>query len=240
MKMNKLLKISYLALAFLFFLNLDASAQIKPTKKKTDTPTEQPSEPEDSKPSSTTKKKTTKKTDQFFDESGGFKHRLWYGGNFNLGLNSGQGASIFAIGITPMVGYKIIGGLSAGPRVGITYTNLKTLNSQNKISSVGLTDYSAGLFTRYKVFDFFAHAEYEYLSQQFPGGDNYGRILLDSEGKALKSRFNQQNRYLGIGYNSGNGLFGYEVMGLYNFSLANSTTTVESPFSLRFGFTYKF
>ncbi len=237
--MKKLLKISYLALGFLFFLNLEASAQIKPTKKKTDTPTEQPSEQEDSKPSPTTKKKTTKKTDQYFDESGGFKHRLWYGGNFNLGLNSGNGSSIFAIGVTPMIGYKIIGGLSAGPRLGITYTSLKTVNSRNAISSVGLTDYSAGLFARYKALqNFFAHAEYEYLSQQFPGGDNYGRILLDVDGKAVKVRENRQNRYLGLGYNSSDGLFGYEIMGLYNFNISDNT--VESPFSIRFGFTYKF
>jgi hypothetical protein len=237
--MKKLLKISYLALAFLFFSNLDASAQIKPTKKKTDEPTEQSTDQEDAKPSSTPKKKTSKKTDEYFDESGGFKHRLWYGGNFNLGLNSGQGSSIFAIGITPMVGYKIIGGLSAGPRVGITYTNLKTYDTQNKISSVGLTDYSVGAFMRYKAFQsFFAHAEFEYLSQQFPGGDNYGRIVLGADGKPLKIRENRQNRYLGLGYSSGNGLFGYEIMGLYNFNVSNST--IESPFTLRFGFTYKF
>jgi hypothetical protein len=237
--MNKLLKISYLVLAFVFLYTLDASAQIKPTKKKTDEPTEQPADSKPAPSSTSTKKKTTKKTDEYFDESGGFKHRLWYGGNFNLGANSAQGSSVFAIGITPMIGYKIIGNWSAGPRLGITYTNLKTYDTQNKINSVGLTDYSVGVFTRYKVFQtFFAHAEYEYLSQQFPGGDNYGRIILDASGKPLKVRENRQNRYLGIGYNSGGGLFGYEIMGLYNFNVSNAT--VESPFSIRFGFTYKF
>jgi hypothetical protein len=137
-----------------------------------------------------------------------------------------------------MVGYKIIGGLSAGPRLGITYTNLKTYDSSNNISSVGLTDYSAGLFMRYKAFEnFFAHAEFEYLSQQFPGGDSYGRIVLGADGKPIKIRQDRQNKYLGIGYNSG-GIFGYEIMGLYNFNV--NSTTVESPFSLRIGFTYKF
>ncbi len=238
--MKKILKISYLALAFILIGSFTASAQIKPTKKKTEEPTEQ----EDAKPSTTTtrssstaKKKTSKGTD-YFDESGGFKHRLWYGGNFNLGLSGGNESSLFSIGITPMVGYKIIGGLSAGPRVGITYTNLKTLNSNNKISSVGLTDYSAGVFMRYKVFEnFFAHTEYEYLSQQFPGGDQYGRIFLGADGKPIKIRESRQNKYLGIGYNSG-GIFGYEITGLYNFSVSDAT--LESPFSLRIGFTYKF
>ena len=235
--MKKILKISYLALAFMLIGSLTASAQIKPTKKKTDEPTQQ----EDAKPSTTTTRSSStkkKKTDDYFDESGGFKHRLWYGGNFNLGLNSGQGSSLFAIGITPMVGYKIIGGLSAGPRLGITYTSLKTLNSNNQISSVGLVDYSAGVFMRYKAFEnFFAHAEYEYLSQEFPGGDQYGRIFLGADGKPIKIRQSRQNKYLGIGYNSG-GIFGYEITGLYNFTVDN--TTIESPFSLRIGFTYKF
>lgn len=218
--------------------SLTASAQIKPSaKKKTDEPTEQ--KEEDSKPSTTTKKKTTaKKTDDYFDESGGFKHRLWYGGNFNLGLSGSDGSSLFSIGVTPMIGYKIVGGLSAGPRIGITYTNIKSYNTQNKISSVGLTDFSLGAFTRYKAFqNFFAHVEYEYQSQQTAFGDTYNRIQLDADGKPIKQRYGRNNYYGGIGYNSG-GIFGYEIMGLYNFNLPKDS--FEQPFTLRIGFTYKF
>jgi hypothetical protein len=234
--MKKIMKISSLALAFLFFLNMDASAQIKPSKKKTDEPTEQT---EDTKPSPTkSKKKTTKKTDDYFDESGGFKHRLWYGGNFNLGFNGAEGTSMFTIGLTPMIGYKIIGGLSAGPRVGISYTNIKAYNTQNKVSSVGLTDFSLGAFTRYKAFkNFFAHAEYEYQSQQLPFGDNNNLILLDAAGKAIKKRFNRSNNYIGLGYSSGE-IFSYEIMGLYNLSIPKGS--FEQPISIRAGFTYKF
>lgn len=235
--MKKILKISYLALAFILIGSLTASAQIKPTKKKTEEPTQQ----EDAKPSTTTTRSSStkkKKTDDYFDESGGFKHRLWYGGGFNLGLNSGNGASLFAIGITPMVGYKIIGGLSAGPRVGITYTNIKTTDFSGKVNSVGLTDYSAGVFTRYKAFEnFFAHAEYEFISQQFAADNGAGGILVGADGKPITVREGRQNYYAGIGYNSG-GIFGYEIMGLYNFNLpANSP---DQPISLRIGFTYKF
>ncbi len=238
--MKKILKISYLALAFLLIGSLTASAQIKPTKKKTEEPTEQ----EESKPSTTTtrssstaKKKTSKSTD-YFDESGGFKHRLWYGGSFILNLNSTDRASLFAIGVTPMVGYKIIGGLSAGPRLGITYTNIKTTDFAGKVNSVGLTDYSAGVFTRYKAFEnFFAHAEYEFISQQFAADNGQGGILVGADGKPIRVREGRQNYYAGIGYNSG-GIFGYEIMGLYNFNLpANSP---DQPISLRVGFTYKF
>jgi hypothetical protein len=242
--MNKLLKISYLVLGFLFFLNLNASAQIKPTKKKTDTPTEQPSEPsEDSKPSSTPKKKTTKKTDEFFDESGGFKHRLWYGGNVNLSLSGLNGGSLFAIGITPMVGYKIIGGLSAGPRLGINYTSIKAYNTKGGVSSVSVTDYSAGVFARYKAFqNFFAHTEFEYVNEQNPRifRDNAGNLFidLDSNGKPLKDpRQSRNNTYAGIGYSSG-GTFAYEIMILYNFNVAQNS--FEQPITYRAGFTYKF
>ena len=235
--MKKILKISYLALALVLISSLTLSAQIKPSaKKKTDEPTEQQ---EDSKPSPSTKKKTTaKKTDDYFDESGGFKHRLWYGGNFNLNFGGADGTSIFTIGVTPMIGYKIIGGLSVGPRIGVSYTNIKSYDTQNKISSVGLTDYSLGAFSRYKAFqNFFVHAEYEYQNQQSAFGDSNNRIQLDADGKPIKAREDRQNYYAGIGYNSG-GIFGYEIMGLYNFNVPK--TSLEQPFSLRIGFTYKF
>lgn len=235
--MKKILKISYLALAFMLIGSLTVSAQIKPSaKKKTDEPTEQ----EDAKPSTTTtKKKTTaKKTDEYFDESGGFKHRLWYGGSFNLGLSGSDGSSLFSIGVAPMIGYKIVGGLSAGPRFGVTYTSIKSVDTQNKISSVGLTDFSLGAFTRYKAFqNFFAHVEYEYQSQQTAFGDSFNRIQLGADGKPIKERNSRQNYYGGIGYNSG-GIFGYEIMGLYNFNTPKDS--FEQPFSLRIGFTYKF
>ena len=247
--MKKILKISYLALAFMFIGSLTLSAQIKPSaKKKTDEPTEQT---EDSKPSTTTKKKTTaKKTDDYFDESGGFKHRLWYGGGFNLGWsnsnnsnnsnssNSSNKFSFFAIGITPMVGYKIIGGLSAGPRVGVNYRNIKFSNTQSKTSSVSLTDFSLGAFTRYKAFqNFFVQAEYEYQSVQLPVDDSFGRIQFDADGKPIIKRSDRTNYNGGIGYNSG-GIVGYEIMVLYNFNIP--TNSPEQPFSLRFGLTYKF
>jgi hypothetical protein len=221
--MKKLLKISYLALGFLFFLNLDASAQIKPTKKKTDTPTEQPSEQEDAKPSPTAKKKTTQKTADYFDESGGFKHRLWYGGNFILGLSSNSYGSSFAVGVTPMVGYKIIGGLSVGPRLGVTY-NSQGFNG----TRITWTDYAAGAFARYKFLQtFFLHAEYGYSSKG---------IGIDQSSKIVKD--NRFSPAFGGGYNSGGGLFGYEIALLYDPTLSNNAYV--NPLDIRAGFTYKF
>ncbi|MBL7815108.1 MAG: hypothetical protein JNL70_08860 [Saprospiraceae bacterium] len=248
--MNTLMKNSILALLLVCATSVTVSAQIKPSKKKTTTTekTEQPSESNDtdSKPSTTTKKKTTtsssKKTDQYFDESGGFKHRLWYGGNMNLNFGGdGLSYSLLTMGITPMVGYKIVGGLSAGPRLGINYNRYKVLDSQNQGLVVNLTDYTVGAFTRYKVFkNFFAHAEADYYSFQLPGTETApGTIIKDVNGKVFKFRYSETNYYAGVGYNSG-GLIGYEIMALYNFSIGSKTNDLRSPIDIRFGFTYNF
>lgn len=236
------MKNGILALLLVFATTLTVSAQIKPSKKKTDT-TEQPTESEntDNKPSTSTKKKTTaKKTDQYFDESGGFKHRLWYGGSFNLNFDGdGQTYSAFTIGLTPMVGYKIIGGLSAGPRVGFNYTRLKIRDNSNQNIGMNLTDYTVGAFTRYKAFkNFFVHTEADYYSKQIPGNATSPWVIInDPDGKPFKYRENKMNYYAGIGYNSG-GLLGYEIMALYNFSVEKNS--YQSPLDLRIGFTYNF
>lgn len=234
------MKNGILALLLVFATTLTVSAQIKPSKKKTTT--EQPSESEntDNKPSTTTKKKTTaKKTDQYFDESGGFKHRLWYGGSFNLNFGGdGQTYNSFVIGLTPMVGYKITNNWSAGPRVGFSYNRYKFINPTLVLN---LTDYTVGAFTRYKVFkNFFVHTEADYYSQQLPGSkDDPGKIIKDVDGNVFKFRDNRMNYYAGVGYNSG-GLLGYEIMALYNFTIANDPNDPRTPFDLRIGFTYNF
>lgn len=217
--MNKVLRITLLALFAILIANVDVHAQ---------------------KSKSKSKKKTTKdKTENYFDESGGFKHRLWYGGNFTLGYNSDGVSSSFQIGATPMVGYKIIGGLSAGPRVGMIYTSYKSLNELGKYSTVGLNDFSVGAFTRYKFLrNFFVHGEFEHESRQSPLFTSLGYIALDaSTGKPLKYREGKDNLYGGIGYNSG-GLIGYEIALLYNF--LEPTDSYRQPFNIRIGFTYNF
>jgi hypothetical protein len=217
--MNKILKISLLAMAVLL---LDASsmmAQRRQTKKeKTE---------EDTEVLGGKKKKSTKSTDSYFDESGGFKHRLWYGGNFILNFTGNNYGSAFAVGVTPMVGYKIIGGLSAGPRLGVVYNSQGIDNTR-----ISWTDYSAGAFARYKFLGFlFLHAEYGFSSRgtNFVSGPN-GSI------EVLKT--NRFSPNLGAGYNSGNGVVGYEIALLYDPTLANNPNI--SPLDIRFGFTYNF
>ncbi len=253
--MNTVMKNGFLALLLMCTTAMSVSAQIKPSaRKKTPPPAEQTDKPSTneqdtqpaesekpkSKPSVSTPKKTTaKKTDQYFDESGGFKHRLWYGGNIIFNNVPSPNFSYFTIGVTPMVGYKIIGGLSAGPRLGIGYSRYKapTSGQNSVVKSVNLIDYTLGAFARYKAFkNIFAHAEYEYRSEQFPNVSNTYALLLDVNGNPIKQRFNRTNYYGGLGYNSG-GLLGYEIMVLYNFGVDKTT---ESPISYRFGFTYNF
>ena len=233
--MKKILNIGFMATFLLLLSYSDASAQRRKDKN-TDNPpaTEQKEDSQTPKPSTNPNKKS-KKADDYFDESGGFKHRLWYGGNFNLNFSGSQGQSVFVIGVTPMVGYKIIGGLSAGPRFGVTYTSYKGFDSNNSAISLGLTEFSAGPFVRYKLFkNFFVQGEQEFLRSYQE--DANGNILLGSDSKPIRQ--GRQNTYGGVGYTSGGGLIGYEISLMYNFTLP--TNSFKQPFDIRFGFNYNF
>jgi hypothetical protein len=214
--MNKILKISYFAFAIFLLGDTAAFAQRRPSKKEK---TDEPADAEKKDETTTRPTRSSKSTDKYFDESGGFKHRLWYGGGFDLALNGGA----FKVGITPMVGYKIVGDLSAGPRLGIAYTSFS-----NGISRESFTDYNAGVFARYKFLGFlFLHAEYGYSSKNY----------LDSNYKPIK--LNRYSPALGVGYNSGNGTFGYEISLLYDPTIGDITSSI-SPLDFRVGFNYNF
>jgi hypothetical protein len=215
--MNKILRISFFAFAIFLIIDSAAFAQRRPSKK-----TDEPTPTDGEKKEETTTRPTraaSKSTDKYFDESGGFKHRLWYGGGFNLGLSG----SSFQVGITPMVGYKIVGDLSAGPRMGITYNSYS-----NGVTRESVTDYYAGAFARYKFLGFlFLHAEYGYSSKNY--FDQYYNPI----------KLNRFSPALGGGYNSSNGLFGYEIALLYDPTIGNITSSI-SPLDIRFGFNYNF
>jgi hypothetical protein len=223
--MVNLLKVSVLSLLFFFSTELQLVAQRPAAKKKTTT--------------------SKKKTDDYFNEKGGFKHRLWYGGSFVLNGGTDQqfdpstgGAfeiSQFTVGVTPMVGYKIIGGLSAGPRVGY---NLTTYRIKDPISvdiiKTTLHDYSLGVFARYKFLQtFFVQTDYEYASTSSVSlSRDTNRKLI-----ATKIREDRDNFYGGLGYNGG-GLVGYEVALMYNFLAPENSPNI--PITFRIGFTYNF
>jgi hypothetical protein len=213
--MKKFLLFSFLALFFTVAFQHDAFAQKKGKKKK------------------------SSKTDEYFDESG-FANKLWYGGNFNLGFGGTNGSSQFTFGLSPMVGYKFFNDMfSVGPRVGFEYNHFRFQEFTNgpvyKASPVSL---SYGAFARIKPFqNFFAHFEYEHQSTESIDPDQDGRITIGPDDKIITGRIPYNNTYIGAGYNSGS-LWAYELMILYN--LNHPASSFASPFSLRFGLTYKF
>lgn len=169
------------------------------------------------------KKPKTEKTDDYFDESGGFAHRLWYGGMVNFQIGTvGNGSSALLLGLSPMVGYKFTDYFSAGPRITFNYYEEYLPGDNFKLIELGL-----GGFGRVKFSPtLFAHIEYEVLS------------LNELSDFGLEES-SQDNFYGGLGYNSAEGAgFGYEIMILYNFLEENRDTQV--PIEFRVGFTYNF
>jgi hypothetical protein len=73
-----------------------------------------------------------------------FVSNLWYGGGLLLGFNGINNASIFSLGVSPMVGYKITPAISVGPRVEFILSSYKQIGYQ----ATSLYDFDAGLFAR--------------------------------------------------------------------------------------------
>lgn len=169
--------------------------------------------------------------DQYFDESGGFAHRLWYGGGFVLGFSGSNVSSNFTIGLSPMVGYKLTPEFSVGPRVSLEYSIIKT-SQFGPPETVNPLSWGLGLFSRYKVLEtIFAQVEYEFANEA-------DFLFRDNQGELQVARREQSNFYIGAGYNSGNGIIGYEILFLYNVN--EPENSLELPIDLRFGFTYNF
>lgn len=162
-------------------------------------------------------------------ESSSFASHLWYGGNVGLGYSGGSYASLFQIGVSPMVGYKIFEPFSIGPRVSITYSAYRE-NYTGSVQKANTVSWSVGAFARYKIIrSIFLHTEAELENTP---------IYTSAKGKLEVLRRQRNNFYLGGGYNSSAGLFGYEILLLYN--LNQPDNDVQSPFNIRFGFTYNF
>lgn len=166
------------------------------------------------------------KDNEYFDESGGFAHRLWYGGMINFQLQGGNGVNqggVLLLGISPMVGYKLNDIFSIGPRAQLDYAVFYQPGPNQKVLFWGI-----GAFGRAIVYNsIFVHTEYGFEGvSNLSGDDNFGLQ-------------NTTNFLLGGGYNSsvGSGGFGYEILVLYNF-LENDDFSL--PIEYRVGFTYNF
>lgn len=186
------------------------------------------------------KKKKKTETDEYFDEGGSWKHKLWYGTGVNLNYSGNNFRKVFTFGLSPMVGYKITDKFSVGPRIALTYSNYKFDTPSGVINSSPVS-WDVGVFSRYKILPFiFSHIEYQYENAAIFRTNNAGDLLLDPmTNKLIIDRKKRNNFLAGLGYSSaGGGLFGYEILALYNVTLPKNA--FESPFSIRIGFTYNF
>ncbi len=176
------------------------------------------------------KKSSDKANAEYFDESGSFVSRLWFGGGFTLGYAGNQFESLFQLGISPMVGYKVTNNFSIGPRINLQYESYR-IDTGNGVAKANPLTFGGGVFSRYKVIPaLFAHVEYELASEvlySYAGGTDL-----------QTTRIQQNNMYLGLGYTSTGSMFGYEIALLYNINAPENT--IQQPFDIRFGFNYNF
>lgn len=220
--MKKILLFSLLAMIFTIAITEDAHAQRRGKKKK-----------------------KTSKVDEYFDESGNFLAKVWYGAGFNLNFSSGcindgfgncLRTNYFIFGISPMAGYKISEDLSFGPRIEFYYQGNRIQQAVNsdddyKLNSVNL---GIGVFARYKINQtYFVHAEYQSINEELPRDP-----LIISQGTDIETfRTWTQNYFAGVGY-TGGGVVGFEAYLLWNFAQEYSSANI--PLSYRFGINYKF
>ncbi len=158
------------------------------------------------------------------------KEHLWYGGGLALGFYGGSGYSEFDFGLSPMVGYKIIGPLSAGPRVSVLYSSLKFPG----LKAYNLFDVELSLFARVRVFKgLFIQGEIGTVSDQY--------IYQDFQGYG-KGKRTRPAQYIGLGYNfaNGEGGPGQEIAVMYDFYVANDVNAYEQPWQYRIAFTFGF
>lgn len=179
------------------------------------------------------KKKKSKKEEE--KEKKPFKDHLWYGAGVGLGFSGYGGQSAFGIGVSPMVGYKVIDRwLSVGPRASVFFTSQKFPGYK----STGMVDTELGAFARLHAFrGFFIQGEMGY------GWDQEIDEFGDFTGTKLpKKTTSALNPYVGIGYNFGQGLGGpgQEISLMYNFRIANDINTNDQPVQYRIAFTFGF
>lgn len=155
---------------------------------------------------------------------------LWYGGGINLGFSSDSYNSIFAFGISPMVGYKLNSIISVGPRISLDYTTAK-YSIGNGVYKYNSLDYGLGIFARLKFLEtFFVHLEYSQLNETYATG-----YIVNNE--LEKYRQWRDIALLGLGYNS-NQIWSYEIYINYNF--LEDGNSIRVPIIYRGGITYNF
>ena len=173
-----------------------------------------------------------------------FSQRLWYGAGGVLGFSGNNNINFAAVGLIPQVGYKFNNWLSAGPRVGVTYTTIKGNTTDGSRQRSNTWSYSGGVFGRARIFDFYAQTEVLALSNQYTvtGITNFGQelIVIDrTTGRPETVRETDTQWLIGAGYNAGVGAGLSSDFAIF-YNLFDSVDGVGSPISLRLTLTYNY
>ena len=170
-------------------------------------------------------------TDDYFDDAGNLATKLWYGASGTLQFSQFQDQGVLAIGLRPMVGYKITPAFSVGPTIGLAYVSQRS-------RGIGFNgwQYGAGAFARYRIIPaIFAHVEY-YIDR-VPGP----RIPLEpkpgSPDRLVTDYATFDDFLIGLGYQTGSGQFGQSIEVFYN---VNNPREGLLPFDFRLSFNYNF
>ena len=179
------------------------------------------------------KRKSSRDVDDYFDDKGTFKDRLWYGADVTLNFFSVPGGNVFNAGIAPMVGYKITDALSFGPRVEILYRGERYDIGTGSDLKFNSTNYGVGLFSRLKIFNqYFIHTEFQTLSNEI----GYDIDYVNNE--VLTARSWDDHFYIGGGYGASGGGIGFQVSILWD--VLQEFTSSNLPIQYRMGINYKF
>lgn len=162
-------------------------------------------------------------------EKSSFKDKTWYGAHMALGFGASSTQSAFTLGIAPMMGYRIMGPISIGPRANILYRHLRFLDfSGNLIQKINIVDKGVGVFLRAEVYrQYFAQVELMYESTVNQIANNGDQIKV-----------NGANAYIGIGTNIGGRNPSIELMLTYDLNL--QATLKSDLINFRFGFTINY
>jgi len=173
-------------------------------------------------------------TDEYFDESGGFNHRLWYGSHLTLGFQGNSFQSTFQAGLAPMIGYKLIESLSVGPRGSLTYFSYRLNQGGGNVEKLNTTSWSVGAFARFRpVETFFGQVEANLVNE--PNNIIWNNVTQELD----VTRRERSAINIGLGYTSSSGgPIAFEALILYNINPPSNDIT--SPLDYRFGLTYNF
>lgn len=155
-----------------------------------------------------------------------WRERIFTGG----GLGASFSSYYDYVSVSPLIGYRITPKLAGGLQLQYRYTNYKQTPSYNT------NDFGISPFLRFSIFGpFFLHAEYEYLSYQYP--INYNG---DKERRGYDSFMAGGGFFQPVGRRTG-----FYVSALYNFTYKDPTSPYDyypynSPLVLRVGITAGF